>query len=113
MSIEALSPRQLRELLFRKIIGLVNKPPPSGGVHEKTDLNGKRLAFAFSAKDKSSAASDFRFYEFDFIDVLHTQGLGLAEEEMIEIRTIPVSVGDGIVGTGSNQELIASIGGFL
>src|SRR5262245_9848121 len=51
-----------------------------------------------------------RWGELDFVEISNTQRSRLANQKMIEIWTIPVSIADPIVRAGRHQKLITPIG---
>src|SRR5258708_9938320 len=50
------------------------------------------------------------FIKLDPVNVFNALGLGLANQEMVEVRPIPMRVGDSIVGTGGDEELAGVFG---
>ena len=46
-----------------------------------------------------------RYIEGRLIEVAHTGGLGFPHQPVIEVRTIPVRVGDGVVGARGDEQL--------
>src|SRR5436190_6250715 len=61
---------------------------------------------ATPAAQFSSVSSESSLVEVQFIDEYYTELFRLADQQLIKIRSIPMCVGDGIVGTGCDQQLI-------
>ena len=109
MRIERLRAREVFERCFRQAQRPRQEPARPAGIHDESRSNGKTssrmLAFDLNAIAANGSAS-----ELCLIKILDAETLRLANEKMIEVRAIPVRVGNFIARTGRHEQLIATFG---
>src|SRR5213592_4076664 len=81
----------------------------AGGIHHKLSRKLQRLGTPGSSQEDAVFPLGY-IGEFDLIPIRHSQGLRLFDKILIEVRTIPMRVGDGFVRTGADHELAAPAG---
>src|SRR5439155_17452931 len=101
--------REVFERCFRQAQRPRQKPARPAGIDDKSCSNGKpsSLTLAF---DLNTFAADGNASELCLIEIFDAETLRLANEKMIEVRAIPVRVGNFIARTGRHEQLIATFG---
>ena len=74
----------------------------AGGINHKLSRELDWLATSGSSQE-DAVFSLGHIGEFDLIQIRHSQGFRLLDEVPIEVRTIPMGVGDGFVWAGADH----------
>src|SRR5439155_25843487 len=100
--------RQVLERRFRKIPCPMQKSARPRSVHKKLRLNVEPVSSATAAHAETARlASDV--LQRDLIEVFHSHCPRLLHEEVIKVRTIPMSVGNFVMRTGRNEQFVCAI----
>src|SRR5205807_2587390 len=109
MRIERLGAREVFERCFRQAQRPMQKPARPAGIDDESRSNGKTSSLML-AFDLNAIAPNGNASELCLIKVLDAETLRLANEKMIEVRAIPVRVGNFIARTGCHEHLITTFG---
>src|SRR5258706_16421665 len=87
----------------------IQKPVRTGGINDETRANGHALSLAL-AKDHRLAALKGHLFKLCLVEILHPGRLDLANQKMVEVRPIPMRVGDFITRAGRHEQLVPPTG---
>src|SRR5262245_26423900 len=80
----------------------------SGGIYDKPRSQSNRSSALFS-DELDSVACEVHALDSVLIQILRAAGLSFASQKRIEVGSIPVRVGHGLVRTGSDEQLVAPV----
>src|SRR2546429_2253901 len=87
----------------------MQKPARPTRVHNESGAEPNFFPFA-PAINLRAFTADYNALHLRLIEIFNAETLRFANEEMVEVRAIPVRVGNLVAWTGGDQELVTVIG---
>jgi len=103
MAVQSLRSRHRARYCLGQLQRAMQKPARSSRINHKLCMDRESLSPAFSLQRGSVSIKD-RAFECHLIDVFHTQCPGFLDEEMIEVRPIPMCVSDLVPRARRNEQ---------
>ncbi len=110
--VEPLRPRQPAHRRLGQAERLGQEPARPAGVDQEPGPHVDRF-IAPLALEHDARALEAHLRQRQLVDVAHAFALGFAHQPVIEVGTIPVRVGDGVVGARRDDQLTRVRGGVL
>src|SRR4029453_264104 len=109
VAINSLGLRQILEPRLTQAECPIQKAARSSGIENASDSKRERVAAVLPRKPHTAIFKNRRI-QGDTFAILDTSSRSFADEKMINLRAIPVRIGDRVVWTCGDEKLIVSIG---
>src|SRR5712671_4802243 len=80
----------------------------AAGIDEESSANRNSFVPTLTV-DSRAMAVERNGSEVRLVQIFHAQRLGFANEEVVEVRAIPMRIGDFIARTGGHKQLVAPL----
>ena len=91
---------------FRQRERAMQKASRPGRIKDQLRVNLQRLS-AMAALDDGPPLLHLRAPQVRLVEIRHAELLRLGHEEGIEVRAVPVGIGDAIIGRSGDEQLLA------